>query len=579
MAGSLLADGSAASIEGGGMPVAQKQGAATIASPRPEDDTSSVKRRRLRGKQHTSLENVKPIQTQDRQGAQECTAITVQTSADKEYGLAARKQVYAQLKNMWVRQQFQSERAKRPESTPREVRDLLGRKFKATGKGVRKKLLDEVLSQYREGTVQHYVAQRMLEELPGQEVRQIEARSVLLTYQGPWGDLPLHEAPDVDLDTESVVRDLKARAEVVSLWSDLQEWVDRLATQVGASVTSCCLELCTDTLAKVREVKVHAHVFLASEKVKIRTRSGELLEFKGSAPNRSGMGLLPTKSRARINDAGDFYVQAPKIGQVFSRGSREPFRGFLVNSEWVTNLLQAKKITPQSARMLYLLCCRQAQRHLSNLALVEKENMQMKLEEVVSATQAAVYTLMKPRKKLPVVEDWIQSFRDLRPRYRFLVLTGPSCCGKSQFALQVEGVARTLDVTCGRGQNTHIDLRMHDPFRHSCILFDECPIQVILDNRRLFQAPCTRITLGASSTSVYSYQVWLHRCKLIVTSNTFQRELESLPPDDREWIETNAVIVKATGPLWDESGEPPCLSLPVRMDDDEDYFGPDPDDM
>ena len=49
-----------------------------------------------------------------------------------------------------------------------------------------------------------------------------------------------------------------------------------------------------------------------------------------------------------------YYVAVPKIGQLWSYASSQPYKDFPVNAEWTWTLLQADKITTSVARDEFL---------------------------------------------------------------------------------------------------------------------------------------------------------------------------------------------------------------------------------
>ena len=81
-------------------------------------------------------------------------------------------------------------------------------------------------------------------------------------------------------------------------------------------------------------------------------------------------------------------------------------------------------------------------------------------------------------------------------------------------------------------------------------MFDEASVQMVLANKKLMQAPAAEVALGSSSTNIYSYKVWVHSVLLIVCSNTWMRVLGALSEEDREWLQTNSVVIQVTEPLW-----------------------------
>jgi hypothetical protein len=123
-----------------------------------------------------------------------------------------------------------------------------------------------------------------------------------------------------------------------------------------------------------------------------------------------------------------------KFGQVFSYGTKRPFKDFLVQGQWVLNLLQARKISLQCVRELVLQSCHNVQRHLKELDVLQREEEK---ERVAAARRLAECGLAVQRKRwrsIAAVQEWHEQYSREAFRYKFLVLDGPSKLGKTQFA-------------------------------------------------------------------------------------------------------------------------------------------------
>jgi hypothetical protein len=96
----------------------------------------------------------------------------------------------------------------------------------------------------------------------------------------------------------------------------------------------------------------------------------------------------------------------------------------------------------------------------------------------------------------------------------------------------------------------HPDLRGYVAEQHHVLLFDEGTANMVINNKKLFQAPAVDIQLGSSATNVHSFTVWVYGKKLVVCSNTWSRELDQMVHEDVRWLEANSVHVRVTGPLW-----------------------------
>ena len=105
-----------------------------------------------------------------------------------------------------------------------------------------------------------------------------------------------------------------------------------------------------------------------------------------------------------------------------------------------------------------------------------------------------------------------------------------------------------LEVNCASGQEP--DLRTFSHFRHKIILFDEATPEMVLRQKRLFQAPNCFIQLGTSTTNCHAYTVFLSGTGLVVCANTWMERLCRLSPADQEWINTNSFVAHVAELLW-----------------------------
>ena len=97
---------------------------------------------------------------------------------------------------------------------------------------------------------------------------------------------------------------------------------------------------------------------------------------------------------------------------------------------------------------------------------------------------------------------------------------------------------------------SHPPLRNFDPKVHNCVIFDEASPRMVLQYRRLFQAPNCQVIIGQSPTNQSSYPVYLNDTALVVCSNTWHLELPALAEADRCWLQANMVYIEVKERLW-----------------------------
>jgi hypothetical protein len=219
-----------------------------------------------------------------------------------------------------------------------------------------------------------------------------------------------------------------------------------------------------------------------------------------------------------------------------------------VNPAWIFTLLQAGKVTPQVARQEVLQTVLGLPRRLADLDRWLLEQQKEKMRANVAKTQAQLFKAMRPFQQIGKVQAWMRKYSGSCSRKKFLVLEGASGLGKTEYARSLFGVERTLELNCAGSLS--FCLREHDALRHRCILWDEARVQLVLQERKLFQCPACWVQLGASPTGSHVYKVWLNDTVMIVGSNTWTEQLQHTPKADADWIEANQVLVKVQKPLW-----------------------------
>lgn len=294
-------------------------------------------------------------------------------------------------------------------------------------------------------------------------------------------------------------------------------------------------------------MRLHAHAcFRASSSLQFQTL--DELRALGTKPHCS-MAATMGNLRKRASDWQPYYyLVAPKRGVLFQAHSKEAFRDFAVNAEWIWTLLQGQKIEIQDARREFVKSAKNLSRHMGNLETYERELTAASLEDEIRRKAALFEAHRKPFKRIPLVQRFLALHKKAAERRPFLVVEGPSRMGKTQFVCSLVPPGRALEVNCSDCLDP--PLRKFDMRAHSLILFDEGGVQMVLKNRRLFQAPNCPVTIGSSPTNRDAYDVYLNNTMLVICSNTWSSQLAGTPSADAEWIKANQVYVHVTEPLW-----------------------------
>ena len=136
-------------------------------------------------------------------------------------------------------------------------------------------------------------------------------------------------------------------------------------------------------------------------------------------------------------------------------------------------------------------------------------------------------------------------------RYKFLVLSGPSRVGKTQFARSLCAPDfEMLEVNCAGGAEPN--LRAYRLSKHDIILFDEIEAEQVAAQRKVFQAQSAPVQMACSTTNCHSYRIFVWRKKMVLASNNWEASLKRLGTADPAWIEDNSILVCVTEPMWED---------------------------
>ena len=397
-----------------------------------------------------------------------------------------------------------------------------------------------------------WAVKNFVRELPAPEEsksdhrRRYRTKQVLLTYNGEWGNLPWSADLPQSEDVDALAAVLQKTASVQQLWEQIKAQAQEVRKRTAAEHYAVCLEICPGTLQE-GALRVHVHLALVSSSatLDLSSKKGELLGSVGISKQSSSS----KKGRAGMQST-IYYVMAPKIGQVWSSASSQPYKDFTVNAEWTWNLLQGEKVTAKAAREEFVRGKKNLSRHLMNLDVYMAELAARVTAAKITERNVHIQKQKKALKVIPEVTEWMNALPAISDRKKFLVLNGPSRLGKTQFAVGLYGAEATLEVNCAGA--SHPPLRIFCDKTHRCIIFDEAPVNMVLGYRRLFQAPNCHVVIGQSPTNQSCYPVYLNDTALVVCSNSWAMELTALPESDASWILANMIFVQVTEKLWVE---------------------------
>ena len=369
----------------------------------------------------------------------------------------------------------------------------------------------------------------------------------LLTWNGPWAARIAEVDAKVAINTLAAT--LKGHPVVRGLWGAFVCMMETAARKLRLEDWSGSLEISPEDWEK-QILRLHFHGFLkGSGKLELsRQVLIEHLQYETSLPVPSPT-VLGVRHRMSGNWAGMYYVLCPKIGSVFSVGTKAPHKQFPVNPAWIMTMAAAGKFDIDDARSESAKIPSGISRRLADLDRWEQERSDRDLRQHIEDRVRLLDSTKQPWRTLPEVDTWKVNFYDtVVSRKKVLVLEGGTGLGKTEFVRRLFYPKETFEINA-RG-TAHFSLREFDPRRHACVLFDEAPAELVLNNRKLFQCPAVLVELGASPTAQHVYKVWLNDSVIVVCSNDWSTELLRLATADAAWLRGNTVHVAVSAPLW-----------------------------
>ena len=210
-------------------------------------------------------------------------------------------------------------------------------------------------------------------------------------------------------------------------------------------------------------------------------------------------------------------------------------------------------------------CCRdlvrcrdpRAPMALQAFEYLRKKETMLNLQDEIERVQEMLRKLQLPFKAHPQLSTWQLQFLPVNygkiPRITTLALVGGTKEGKTTRGIAIFGVTKTLKVSCqGCPKGVLPGLNAFTRGRHVAILFDECRVDQILENREFFQSSVFSQQLSQSACNQYSYQLWVYQIAMIVCTNSLPMTVaEGLSASDADWLAANVVkVTLEPGQTW-----------------------------
>ena len=224
-----------------------------------------------------------------------------------------------------------------------------------------------------------------------------------------------------------------------------------------------------------------------------------------------------------------------------------------MSPEWITNMVQAEKMEFSDARLEMTRCGKGYQRRMAKLKAWEAGKKEAALQVHVDAERAYHAAHIRAFRPFPRIDAWL--LRNTAPHLRrkeILVLTGGSGLGKTEYLKALMGSEDACLEVNAQKMGVPVLLGF-DAHEHQLVFWDECKVQLVLDNRKLFQCPPTWVQLGFSPTGRDVYNVWLNDAVMAIGSNSWAEQVDALGcATDKEWLEKNTVVVHVASKMWIE---------------------------
>jgi len=304
------------------------------------------------------------------------------------------------------------------------------------------------------------------------------------------------------------------------------------------------------------EGRLHIHAFWHSNNDRCHGGFQEAWAFAGCKPllkHCSARG----KAMQRFLDRGHYYCQTNKIGWLLRGSNYCKYEAFAVEQRWVIGLWQLRKLSHAEAKYEIIQARGHTKTYLNEISYVEAREEDIAIQQKKAEDQKRLAHLVKPFRTILDVELWKLQYKSDQTggpsasRFKFLVLNGPSCYGKTQFAKSIYGEKETLLVPC-QGV-VQPNLKDYVNTKHKCIVYDEISSKTIVKNKALFQANTDGVLLGQSMCNEHSYWRYLYAVPMVVSCNDWLEE--ELEAHEREWLIANSIVYQVHRKLWLDDGE------------------------
>ena len=174
---------------------------------------------------------------------------------------------------------------------------------------------------------------------------------------------------------------------------------------------------------------------------------------------------------------------------------------------------------------------------------LEREQSNILLSAKLAHIRLSLRGSLRPFKSYAPVNQFLGQFNEIRARYKFLVIEGKSKTGKTFFTKWMMGNPdRVFETNCASCPEP--EMRDFNAMYHQIVLFDEASPQMVIAQKKLFQAPPCFVELGCSTTNCHSYKVLVSGIRLVICSNGWSEAVGQMKAQaDQDWLNDNSFVV------------------------------------
>jgi hypothetical protein len=300
--------------------------------------------------------------------------------------------------------------------------------------------------------------------------------------------------------------------------------------------------------------RLHIHAVVSGRDPEARFRRLGDWTFQSSRPH-----MVYNTARGRSAETATkrchFYVQVQKLGRIAGSTNFQKHRDFGVLQPWVIDLWKTRKISSASARREIVEARGRSRQYISEIDFVEEYGTAERQAEMRHQMSKRVRAAARPFRELPSVIDWKTQYRDASEggligaatRFKFLVLTGPSRTGKTEFAMTLFPPCYLASCQGAPQPN----LMGFDRFKFQSICCDEIHWRAIVSNKQFFQAHLEQVTFAQSQCQLAAYTRWVYGIPIICCMNDWLEGHTRADHEDVAWLQSNACVVTVLEPLWE----------------------------